>query len=75
MGVCEIDLPKKDTFRQRTVFFSRFRSFNVIRLCLSWNALEPTPGKYSDMYLARVEQVLLFSDDPDNDLLDELKYS
>lgn len=30
----------------------------MIRLCLSWSALEPMPGNYSEMYLQRVEQVL-----------------
>ena len=28
--------------------------FNVIRLALSWSALEPQPGKYDQAYLARI---------------------
>lgn len=40
-----------------SVLFVPFLSFNVIRLCLSWSALETTPGYYSEMYLQRVEQV------------------
>jgi len=38
-------------------FYLYLFSLNVIRLCLSWNALEPTPGNYNEMYLQRVEQV------------------
>ncbi len=41
------------------ICFPILYSFNVIRLCLSWSALEPTPGNYSEMYLQRVEQVII----------------
>ncbi|MFI6323532.1 glycoside hydrolase family 5 protein [Nonomuraea sp. NPDC050556] len=29
--------------------------FNVIRLALSWSALEPNPGKYDETYLSRID--------------------
>lgn len=49
---------KNDRFIREKISFS---SFNVIRLCLSWSALEPTPGNYSEMYLQRVEQVYYYT--------------
>jgi endoglycosylceramidase len=36
----------------------RALGFNFIRLGLSWSRLEPTPGVYSQQYLARVAQVV-----------------
>ncbi len=40
--------------------FAQMRAlgFNVIRLVLNWSQLEPTPGVYSSVYLARVRQVV-----------------
>lgn len=32
--------------------------FNVLRLALSWSLLEPRPGRYDDLYLARIAQVV-----------------
>lgn len=32
--------------------------FNLVRLVLNWSQIEPSPGKYSDQYLARVSQVV-----------------
>ncbi len=40
--------------------FAQMRSlgFDVSRLVLNWSQLEPTPGRYSTTYLARVRQVV-----------------
>ncbi len=40
--------------------FAQMRAlgFDVVRLVLNWSQLEPTPGRYSTTYLARVEQVV-----------------
>ncbi|CAF1484876.1 unnamed protein product [Rotaria sp. Silwood1] len=61
---CEIDYGKgmyniNDEWNSHNDFAQIRRwGFNVIRLCLSWSALEPTPGNYSEMYLQRVEQII-----------------
>lgn len=36
----------------------RALGFNVVRLCLSWSELEPTPGVYSQTYVDRVRQLV-----------------
>jgi endoglycosylceramidase len=40
--------------------FAQMRAlgFDVVRLVLNWSQLEPTPGVYSGVYLARVAQVV-----------------
>ncbi len=40
--------------------FAQMRAlgFDVVRLVLNWSQLEPTPGRYSTTYLARVQQVV-----------------
>ncbi|CAF3194509.1 unnamed protein product, partial [Rotaria sp. Silwood2] len=61
---CEIDYGKgmyniNDEWNSHNDFAQIRRwGFNVVRLCLSWSALEPTPGNYSEMYLQRVEQII-----------------
>jgi endoglycosylceramidase len=40
---------------------ARALGFNIVRLCLSWSALEPTPGVYSAMYLDRVAQMVAWA--------------
>jgi endoglycosylceramidase len=39
--------------------------FNVIRLCMSWSELEPTPGVYSATYLDRMEQIVGWASEQD----------
>ncbi|CAF4352989.1 unnamed protein product, partial [Adineta steineri] len=61
---CQIDYGKgmyniSDEWNSHNDFAQiRKWGFNVIRLCLSWSALEPTPGNYSEIYLQRVEQIV-----------------
>ena len=32
--------------------------FNIIRLGLSWGAMEPAPGKYNDVFLDEIEKIV-----------------
>lgn len=44
---------------------ARALGFNIVRLCLSWSALEPTPGAYSAQYLDRVAQMVGWAKEQD----------
>ena len=44
---------------------ARALGFNIIRLCLSWSSLEPTPGVYSATYLDRVAQMVAWAEEQD----------
>ncbi|MGW1200821.1 glycoside hydrolase family 5 protein [Streptomyces sp. NPDC002536] len=37
------------------------RGFNLVRLLVFWDDLEPAPGQYSERYLARIERILDWS--------------
>ena len=39
--------------------------FNVIRLCVSWSALEPLPGLYLQEYIDRVAQLVDWAEEQD----------
>jgi hypothetical protein len=39
----------------------RALGFNIVRLCLSWSELEPTPGVYNGTYLDRVGQMVAWA--------------
>ena len=47
---------------------ARFKSwgFNVIRLGIIWDGLEPEPGKYNEEYLSRIDEMIKWA--ADNDL-------
>eukprot|EP01137_Pigoraptor_chileana_P012112 Opistho-2@64090 len=47
--------------------FAQMRAlgFNVIRLCLTWSQLEPTPGVYDKVFLARVAQIISWAKEQD----------
>lgn len=50
-----------DTFRYNLdeEFFSKYQAngFNLIRLAVQWANLEPQPGKYSESYLASLDEI------------------
>lgn len=69
--ICEVDYGK-GKYNQSTDYLSsndfaqiRILGFNIIRLCLSWSELEPTPGTYSSTYIDRVEQIVNWADEQD----------
>lgn len=62
--MCQVEAGK-GMYGQATDFtsqndFAQMRrlGFNIVRLCLNWNLLEPKPGSYSRMYLERIAQVV-----------------
>jgi len=62
--LCEVDAAKAALEQSPSATsnndFAEMRSLgvSVVRLILDWSQLEPTPGKYSATYLARVAQVV-----------------
>ena len=36
------------------------KGFNIIRLGVTWAAIEPTPGKYDEEYIDRIEALRIF---------------
>lgn len=43
----------------------RALGFNVIRLCVNWNLLEPSAGTYDDMYVERIAQIVGWAKEQD----------
>ena len=62
--VCEVDAGRgkwnqsTDPLSRNDLAQIRALGFTAIRLAISWSLLEPAPGRYSDMYLDRIEQVV-----------------
>ena len=48
---------QRGTHSSSSGWLSQELGFNLVRLTLNWNLLEPQPGNYSQQYLDRIAQV------------------
>ncbi|MCR2806260.1 glycoside hydrolase family 5 protein [Paenibacillus soyae] len=65
-GLCFICRDKdkgylEPNIESKLAFYAK-RGFNVIRLGIFWDGVEPEPGKYDDDYLNRVAEVVRFAE-------------
>lgn len=67
--VCQVDAGRgkysADIASPNDLAQIRALGFNLVRLCLSWDRLEPTPGTYSGAYLERVAQMVEWAREQD----------
>lgn len=70
--ICEVDFGRlppnqrsRDWSSKNDISQMKGFGFNVIRLCLSWEDIEPQPGNYSSQYLDRLEQIVSWAAEQD----------